>query len=87
MLQQIEKAIVIACKNYYGGNENVVFNIVPEKNIFDVKLVKTVVDEVLDPDFEITREDAEKINKRKIYSIGDEAQIPLDPKKLGRIAV
>ena len=87
MLQQIEKAIVIACKNYYGGNENVVFNIVPEKNTFDVKLVKTVVDEVLDPDFEITREDAEKINKRKIYSIGDEAQIPLDPKKLGRIAV
>ena len=87
MLQQIEKAIVIACKNYYGGNENVVFNIVPEKNTFDVKLVKTVVDEVYDPNFEITREDAEKINKRKIYSIGDEAQIPLDPKKLGRIAV
>ena len=87
MLQQIEKAIVIACKNYYGGNDNVVFNIVPEKNTFDVKLVKTVVDEVLNPDFEITREDAEKINKRKIYSIGDEAQIPLDPKKLGRIAV
>lgn len=87
MLQQIEKAIVIACKNYYGGNENVVFNIVPDKNTFDVKLVKTVVDEVYDPNFEITREDAEKINKRKIYSIGDEAQIPLDPKKLGRIAV
>lgn len=87
MLQQIQKAIVIACKNYYGGNDNVVFNIVPEKNAFDVKLVKTVVDEVMDPDFEITRDDAEKINKRKIYSIGDEAQIPLDPKKLGRIAV
>ncbi len=87
MLQQIEKAIVIACKNYYGGNDNVVFKIVPEKNTFDVKLVKTVVEEVENPDFEITKEDAEKINKRKIYSIGNEAEIPLDPKKLGRIAV
>lgn len=87
MLQQIQKAIIIACKNYYGGNENVVFKISPEKNTFDVKLVKTVVDEVMDPDFEITREDAEKINKRKIYKIGDEAEIALDPKKLGRIAV
>lgn len=87
MLQQIQKAIVIACKNYYGGNDNVVFKIVPEKNTFDVKLVKTVVEEVENPDFEITREDAEKINKRKIYSIGNEAEIPLDPKRLGRIAV
>jgi N utilization substance protein A len=41
MLQQIQKAIVIACKNYYGGNENAVFKIDPDKNMFDVKLVKT----------------------------------------------
>ncbi len=87
MLQQIEKAIVIACKNYYGGNENVIFKADPEKNTFDVKLVKDVVAEVENPDFEITRDDAEKINKRKIYRIGDQAEIPLDPKKLGRIAV
>lgn len=87
MLQQIEKAIVIACKNYYGGNDNVVFKIIPEKNAFDVKLVKTVVEEVENPNFEITKEDAEKISKRKVYSVGDEAEIPLDPKKLGRIAV
>lgn len=87
MLQQIEKAIVIACKNYYGGNENVIFKIDPEKNTFDVKLVKTVVEEVFDPNFEISLEDAEKINKRKKYNIDDQAEIPLDPKQLGRIAV
>ena len=46
MLQQIQKAIEIACKSYYGGNENVVFKADPEKNSFDVKLVKTIVDEV-----------------------------------------
>ena len=87
MIQQIEKAIVIACKNYYGGNENVIFKIDPDKNSFDVKLVKTIVDEVMDPDFEVTLEEAGKINKRKKFNIGDEVEVPLDPKRLGRIAV
>ena len=87
MLQQIQKAIVIACKNYYGGNENVVFKIDSDKNAFDVKLVKTIVDEVFDPDFEVTLEEAKQINKRKKFEIGDEIEIPLDPKRLGRIAV
>ena len=58
MLQQIQKAIEIACKSYYGGNENVVFKADPDKNTLDVKLVKT-----------------------------DEIEVPLDPKRLGRIAV
>ena len=72
MLQQIQKAIEIACKSYYGGNENVVFKADPEKNSFDVKLVKTVVDEVTDPNFEVTPEEAAQINKRKKYAVGDE---------------
>ena len=89
MIQQIEKAIVIACKNYYGGNENVVFKIEPEKNSFDVRLVKKVVenDELWDPDFEIELDDAQKISKRKKVEVGDDVEIPLDPKQLGRIAV
>ena len=87
MLQQIQKAIEIACKSYYGGNENVIFKADPEKNTFDVKLVKTIVDEVDDPNFEVTLEEASKINKRKKFSVGDEIEVPLDPKRLGRIAV
>ncbi len=87
MLQQIEKAIVIACKNYYEGNENVVFKVDPEKNTFDVKLVKTIVDEVENPNYEVTLEQAQQINKRKKFAVGDEVEVPLDPKKLGRIAV
>ncbi len=102
MLQQIQKAIVTACKNNTKsaskdntkeptptekGNENVVFKIDPEKNLFDVKLVKTVVDEVTSPDFEISLADAEKITKRKRIELGEEIQVPLDPKQLGRIAV
>ena len=87
MLAQIEKAIVIACKNYFDGNEDVVFKADPEKNSFDVKIKKTVVDEVFDPSYEISLEDAEKALKRKKVAIGDVAEIPLDPKKLGRIAI
>lgn len=87
MLQHIEKAISVACKNYYGGNENVVFKIDPEKNTFDAKLIKTVVEEVVDPNFEVTLEEASKINKRKKFAIGDEIEVPIDPKHLGWTSV
>lgn len=85
MIEQIERAIKVACKNSYGGNENVVFKIIPEKNTFDVKLVKTVVEEVEDKNFEISLEEVRK--KRKKIEIGDQYEAPLDPKQLGRIAV
>lgn len=85
MLEQIERAIKVACKNSYGGNENVVFKINPEKNTFDVKLTKTVVEEVEDPNFEISLDEVRK--KRKKIEVGDDYDVPLDPKQLGRIAV
>lgn len=87
MLQQIKKAIEIACKNNYGGNENVAFKIDPEKNTFDAKLVKTIVEEVENPNFEVTLEEAQQINKRKKFVVGDTVETPLDTKHLGRIAV
>ena len=34
MITQISKAIVIACKNNYGGNDDVEISMVPEKNSF-----------------------------------------------------
>ena len=87
MLAQIEKAIKVACKNYFDGNEDVTFTADPNKNTIDVKLKKTVVDEVFDPSFEISLEDAQKVLKRKTIELGDEVDVPLDPKKLGRIAI
>lgn len=85
MITQISKAIVIACKNNYGGNDDVEISMVPEKNSFDVKLNREVVEEVFDPDYEISLEDAQKI--KKSATIGDKVAISLDPKNLGRIAV
>ena len=78
MLAQIEKAIKVACKNYFDGNEDVTFTADPDKNTIDVKLKKTVVDEVFDPSFEISLEDAQKALKRKTIELGDEVDVPLD---------
>lgn len=85
MFSQIKKAIIIACKNSYGGNENVDINMDTTKNAFTVKLKKLVVEEVVNPHFEITLADAKQISKSA--KVGEEIGIPLDPKDFGRIAV
>lgn len=85
MISQIEKAIVIACKNTYNGNEDVKILIDKDKNLFDVALQKEVVEEVEDKDREISLEKAREINPGVTY--GDKVGIKLDPKQFGRIAV
>lgn len=85
MFSQIERAIVVACKNNYGGNDNVVFNVDEEKGKFSVKIVKTVREAVEDKNFEISLEDALKVSKRA--KLDQELEIPLDPQELGRIAI
>lgn len=87
MLSQIEKSMQIACKNSYDGNDNVVFDVNPEKKTIDIRLKKTVVDVVERPGFEISVEDAQQINKRKKFAAGDEIEIPLNPKQLSRISI
>lgn len=84
MIEQIKRAIVVACKNLYA-NENIDITMDPERNVFSVKMIKTVVEEITDETAEILLEDAKQISKRA--TVGKEIGIPLDPKKFGRIAV
>ncbi|MDE7390482.1 MAG: transcription termination factor NusA [Lachnospiraceae bacterium] len=85
MLDQIKRSICIACKNNYGGNDDVVFNIDPEQGIFKVYLQKTVVEEVTDPNREV---DTKLGRELDIYAVlGSKVRIALDTKNLGRIAV
>ena len=84
MIDQIKRAIVVACKNLYG-NENVEIVMDRDKHTFTVKLKKLVVAEVEDEATEISLEDAKLISKRA--TIGKEVAISLDPRKFGRIAV
>ena len=85
MISQITKAIQIACKNTYGGNDDVEVVTNRDKGIFEAYLLKTVVEEITDPNREILLSKARDINAN--LNIGDKARIQLDPKSFGRIVV
>ena len=85
MLEQINKAIVTACKNSYGGNDDVTVQYNKTKGQLEASLNKVVVEEVTDINREISLSAARKINP--IANIGDKVGIRLNPKNFGRIAV
>lgn len=85
MLEQISKAIVTACKNSYGGNDDVDVKYNKTTGQLEAHLNKTVVDEVTDINREITLQAARKIDPTA--AVGDKVGIRLNPKNFGRIAV
>lgn len=84
LMSQIKRGITSACKNNYG-NENVEVTMNPEKNTYSVKLIKDVVEEVENPNTQLSLEEAKEISKRAV--IGKQVKIQLNPKDFGRIAV
>ncbi|MBQ1389268.1 MAG: transcription termination/antitermination protein NusA [Clostridia bacterium] len=84
LLDNIERSIEKACKNHFG-NEDVVFKVDPDNNIFEAYLRKTVVEHVADPKLEIEQHDAAAIDPGA--NIGEKVLIRIDPKRLGRISV
>jgi N utilization substance protein A len=84
LIEKIQAALVIAIKRDYPGSVNTQLNIDPQKGIFDVCILKEVVEDVEDPDNQITLSDAQKISTQ--YQLGDQCAIKLDPKQFGRIA-
>ncbi len=85
MLEQINKAIITACKNSYGGNDDVTVQYNKTTGQLEASLNKTVVEEVNDINREITLSAARNINPTA--AIGDKVGIRLNPKNFGRIAV
>ncbi|MCL2088691.1 MAG: transcription termination factor NusA [Oscillospiraceae bacterium] len=84
LIEKIETAIALAVKKDSGGCENVNVTIDPEKQKFNVSLVKTVVDEVEDTANQIHIDDAKKHSKKAL--VGDTVEISLNTKQFGRIA-
>ena len=80
----LETALVTAYKRNFDSAENVKVNM--DENTGDIKVyaVKTVVEEVLDDQLEISLEEAKKENKNA--KIGDEVEIEIIPRNFGRIA-
>lgn len=84
LLETIEFALITAYKKNYGHAQNVVVNIDKENGEIKVYQQKTVAEEVLDPNLEISLDEATQI--RGDYSIGDVVNIEVTPKTFGRIA-
>ena len=84
-LDALENALASACKKQYAGAMGTVeIKTNPEKGTIEFFTVRTVVDEVVDRESEISLEDAQKI--KKSYKIGDRASEKFVPKDFSRIA-
>ena len=84
LMEKIRAAIVIAVKRDFGGKENIAVIMDPATNEFEVSLRKEVVDEVEDPDEQMTLEEAQRY--KKTAKVGDLVDIQLETKQFGRIA-
>jgi len=84
LFSAIESALISAYKKNFGKNANVRAVIDPEKGQVEVYSRKTVVEEVIDPQCEMSLQDAREI--RPQYEIGDLVEVPVTPRNFGRIA-
>ncbi len=84
LIEKIKAAITIAVKRDYGGKDNIVVTMDPDTNTFSVAVHKQVVEEVTDPDTELTLDQARKY--KKTAKLGDIIPIELETKEFGRIA-
>ena len=83
-IEALEFALTSAYKKMYGEAKSASVKLYPEKSSIRIFSYKTVVDEVTDPDKEISLEEARLI--KKSYKVGDEVATEESTKDFGRIA-
>ena len=83
-LETLEAALTSAYKKMYGEAKNALVKLNPDKNTIKIYSYKTVVNEVEDPDKEISLEEARQI--KKSYDVGDSVVNEESTKEFGRIA-
>ena len=84
LFSAIEAALISAYKKNYGKSANVRASIDRDKGEIEVLSRKTVVEEVTDPQSEMTLQEARDIDRR--YEVGDLVEVPVSPRDFGRIA-
>ncbi|MBE7035639.1 MAG: transcription termination/antitermination protein NusA [Ruminococcaceae bacterium] len=84
ILEAIEKALIAAYKKNYGHAQNVEASIDRETGAIRLCQQKLVVDEVINPNTEMTLAEAQELDGR--YQTGDVVNIEIVPKDFGRIA-
>ncbi len=80
----LETALTSAYKKMYGEAKSALVKLNPEKATIKIYSYKTVVDEVQDPDKEISLAEAKLI--KKSHKVGDEIMTEESTKDFGRIA-
>lgn len=83
LYEKISAAIVVAAKHDYNGKDIVHCDIDEEKQKIKVYVTKNVVEEIEDPDTDLTLEQALEI--KKTAKVGKTIDIPLKTKNFGRI--
>lgn len=85
LISALETALLSAYKKHTGDSaENIHIKLNPEKGVAKFYATKRIVEEVVDPDKEISLA-AAKLHK-KSYKLGDTFETEFVPKKFGRIA-
>ena len=84
LFSAIEAALISAYKKNYGKSANVRASIDRDTGEMEVLSRKTVVEEVGDPQCEMTLSEAREIDRR--YEVGDLVEVPVTPRDFGRIA-
>ena len=83
-IESLESALTSAYKKNFGEAKSAFVKLNPEKNTIKIYSYKTIVEEVLDSDKEISLAEARLI--KKSYKVGDTVQQEETPKNFGRIA-
>ena len=83
-IEALEAALTSAYKKNFGEAKSAFVKLNPEKNTIKIYSYKTVVEEVIDSDKEISLAEAKLI--KKSYKLGDTVQQEETPKNFGRIA-
>lgn len=84
LFEAIETSLVKACENHFGKSDNYRAVVDRETGDFRVYAEKTVVEEVTDPNTEISLANAKMINSK--YDLGDLVTVDIKSKEFGRIA-
>ncbi len=83
-IETLETALTSAYKKMYGEAKSAMVKLYPERNTIRIYSYKTVVENVEDPDKEISLEEARTM--KKSYKVGDIVAVEETTKDFGRIA-
>lgn len=87
LIEKITKAMEVAVEKDLGLEGNISVLVDSEKQKFEVYVIKTVVEQVEDPDTEISLEEIKTMKGKTRSKLGSEVAIPLKTKDFGYIAI